>query len=104
MDVHNVPHASQPVGYRGRTVAEIAQRRNEAEGRLLTLCGPGGMGKTRLAAQAAASCAEQFDDGVYVVPLQPRDAPEFIVFAVASGVGFLFSAGVDPQQQLLQYL
>src|SRR5262249_13391648 len=63
-----------------------------------------GMGKTRLAARVAADFIDQFDDGVYFVPLQPLDSSEFIVSAIADAVGFQFRSGSDLKQQLCQYL
>src|SRR5215468_9695818 len=104
MVVQNLPHAAAPFVNRVREIAEITQRLTSADCRLLTLVGPGGMGKTRLATRAAGNCADQFDDGVYFVPLQPLDAPELIVSAIADALRFPFSAGGDPQQQLFQYL
>ena len=96
----------QPTTFVGREaeLTEIDVLLDDPTCRLLTLVGPGGIGKTRLAMQVAADCAEQFDDGVYFVPLEPLDSPEFIVSTIADVLSFRFSAGVDPGQQLLQYL
>lgn len=104
MAVHNLPHATAPFVNRVREIDEITQRLNDPNCRLLTLVGPGGIGKTRLASQVAAACADQFDDGVYFVPLQPLDTPDFIASAIADALRFPFSSGSDPQQQLRQYL
>lgn len=54
---------------------------------LLTLVGPGGIGKTRLAAEAAARCASRFADGVRFIPLSGATLPEHIPGAVASALG-----------------
>ena len=51
--------------------------------RLLTLTGPGGTGKTRLALQAANKSASAFPDGVYWVPLAPLRDPAFALSAIA---------------------
>lgn len=75
--------------------------------RLLTLTGPGGMGKTRLALQAATQCIAEFDDGVYFVPLSPASSPEHIVPAVADALQFNFdthTSTTDSKAQLLEYL
>ncbi|MBI1256409.1 MAG: tetratricopeptide repeat protein [Chloroflexi bacterium] len=104
MVVHNLPHAAAPFVNRVREIAEITQRLTSPDCHLLTLVGPGGIGKTRLAIQVAASCTDLFDDGVYFVPLQPLDSPEFIISAIADNIHFSFSSGVDPQQQLFQYV
>jgi predicted ATPase/DNA-binding SARP family transcriptional activator len=55
--------------------------------RLLTLVGPGGIGKTRLAGEVAARCAQLFADGAQLVPLSGTTLPEHIPGAVASALG-----------------
>ena len=57
------------------------------EHRLLTLTGPGGSGKTRLALQLAAEAVEQFPDGVFWVPLQALRDPALVEPAIAASVG-----------------
>jgi predicted ATPase len=57
------------------------------EHRLLTLTGPGGSGKTRLALQLAAEAADEFPDGVFWVPLQAVRDPELVPPAIAETVG-----------------
>ncbi|MGQ0549297.1 MAG: ATP-binding protein [Armatimonadota bacterium] len=55
--------------------------------RLLTLTGPGGSGKTRLALQLAAEAVEQFPDGVFWVPLQALRDPTLVERAIGASVG-----------------
>jgi len=104
MIVRNLPHAGAPFVGRVSEIAEIIHRLNNADCRLLTLVGPGGIGKTRLAIRVAADCADQFDDGVFFVPFQPLNSPEFIVSTIADVVDFQFGQGGDLKQQLLQYM
>ncbi|HXQ37403.1 MAG TPA: AAA family ATPase, partial [Anaerolineales bacterium] len=104
MVVHNLPHAVAPFVNRVREIRELTHRVNETDCRLLTLIGPGGIGKTRLAMRVAANCVDQFDDGVYFAPLQPLDSSEFILSAIIDAVNPQSRSGSDLKQQLLQYL
>jgi predicted ATPase len=64
---HNLP--VEPTSFVGRAFALTEVRRLLAETRLLTLTGPGGCGKTRLALRAAAESLDAFPDGVWLADL-----------------------------------
>jgi predicted ATPase len=83
----NLPVPPTPFLGREREVAEVADRLNQEGVRLLTLTGPGGTGKTRLAMQAAAEASESFPDGVWWVPLAPVRNPGLALFSVAQTLG-----------------
>src|SRR5678815_584574 len=72
--------------------------------RLLTLVGPGGAGKTRLALQVAAQYRHQFRDGVFFIPLQAVSTPEAIISAIAESLNISLYEQDTPRQQLIQYL
>ena len=67
---------------RGREIAEIAQALGRT--RLLTLTGPGGAGKTRLAYEVAAGLAGRYPDGVHVAELASLSRPELVPHTVAA--------------------
>jgi predicted ATPase len=109
---HNLPQELTPFVGRQATLALIGERLADPDCRLLTLVGPGGSGKTRLAIQAAAARLEDYEHGVYFVSLAPLRSAEAIVPTVADAVGFRFykagdregEAKVEPRGQLLDYL
>jgi len=70
-------------------VAEVTQRLLAPETRLLTLTGPGGTGKTRLALQAATDLLEEFEGGTFFVPLAALTDPKLVTSAVAIPLGVL---------------
>ena len=72
--------------------------------RLLTLSGPGGMGKTRLALKAAEEMAVDFQDGSFFVSLAPIRSVDHIIQTIAESVNFPLPTYEDPERQLLRYL
>jgi predicted ATPase/transcriptional regulator with XRE-family HTH domain len=101
---HNLPTPPTPLIGREHELANLARLLQNPQCRLLTLVGPGGIGKTRLALEAASNQREVFADGVYFVSLAPLSSSEFIVPAIADAIGFAFYGPADPQVQLLTYL
>lgn len=114
---HNLPPQLTPIIGRDAELAEIASFMNNPFAQLLTLIGSGGIGKTRLALQAAARCAEpetnveqRFSDGIFFVPLT-GDAPgqgDAVSPSLLNTLGDAFKLDlkgpVHPQAQLLNYL
>ena len=82
----NLPVAAWPLLGRERELAEIRDLVGDGV-RLVTLTGPGGSGKTRLALQAAADLSEEFRDGVFFVGLAPLRETEAVLATVAEAVG-----------------
>lgn len=85
MSQNNLP--SQPTSFvgRARELADIARSLQSA--RLLTLTGPGGSGKTRLAIEVASSSLADYPDGVWFVDLASLTDPALVVPAFASALG-----------------
>ncbi|MGD2078261.1 MAG: adenylate/guanylate cyclase domain-containing protein, partial [Chloroflexota bacterium] len=72
--------------------------------RLLTIVGPGGIGKSRLSLELAANVANQFDHGAFFVPLAPVATADLAAEAIAESIGFSFALTDPPEKQLLSYL
>src|SRR6059058_3330266 len=64
-----------------------------AKHRLVTLVGPGGIGKTRLGLEVARHLLPRFPDGVFVAELGPLSSPELVPATVATALGLTLGAG-----------
>lgn len=84
-DGHNLVQQPTRLFGRDRDVADVAGRLEA--GRMVTLTGPGGVGKTRLAVQVGSDVAAQWPDGVWMVDLAPVHEPALIGAAAAEAVG-----------------
>jgi predicted ATPase/DNA-binding SARP family transcriptional activator/predicted negative regulator of RcsB-dependent stress response len=83
---HRIPRPPTPFVGRERELARIRQLLADPEHTLVTLVGPGGCGKTRLAMEAAGQRLADFPGGVYFVPLAPVKNAEFVVAAVEAAI------------------
>lgn len=101
---HNLPAETTVFVGRRAELAQIGELLADPGCRLLTLVGPGGMGKTRLALQAARRAIDSFADGVFYVPLETVATAEQLPESVAGAVGLILSPQNDPWEQLLAYL
>jgi predicted ATPase/DNA-binding SARP family transcriptional activator len=102
---HNLPTFLTPIVGRGPELADLQARLRDPNCRLLTLTGPGGIGKTRLAVALARKRRDDFPDGVFLVPLTPLADPEALIPAIAGAIGLTFSdRGGSQAQQLHRYL
>ncbi|MFN2464462.1 MAG: tetratricopeptide repeat protein [Candidatus Dormibacteria bacterium] len=99
---HNLP--VQLSSFLGRS-AEIAEAADILKrSRLVTMTGPGGTGKTRLAYQVAAECLEQFPDGVWVAELASLSDPARVPDALLSALGLRDQPASTALQTLLSHL
>lgn len=106
---NNLPLPPTPFVARGAELEAIGTLLADPTCRLVTLLGPGGIGKTRLAVQAARAClpsagAVSFADGVAFVPVAENAQPGALVPAIAGALGLTFSDGVSARSQLLAHL
>ncbi len=102
----NLPLQTMPFVGRADEIVAIARQLTDPTCCLLTLVGPGGMGKTRLALEVAHHIAQTHPprDGIYFVDLQPVQSGDLLLTAIANTLGILLSGGTDPRTQLMMYL
>jgi predicted ATPase/DNA-binding SARP family transcriptional activator len=101
---HNLPPTPTPFIGREEELADLANHLADPDCRLLTLLGPGGIGKTRLALQTAADQVGLYEHGITFVPLDTLNSADLLVPTIADNLGFRFHNQGDPEQQLLDYL
>jgi predicted ATPase/DNA-binding XRE family transcriptional regulator len=99
-----LPVSLTPVLGREREVEEIASLLGRTTIRLLTLTGPGGIGKTRLAIEASRKAEGSFYDGVAFVALAPLGDAALVMPTVSQALGLREAAGIRPLEVLCQYL
>ncbi len=99
---NNLP--TQMTSFVGRGAEVSEGKRLLTSTRLLTLTGPGGIGKSRLSLQIAAESAQQFPAGVYFVPLSALRDPELVASAVAQVLGVPVSGSRTPIEGVVEHL
>jgi predicted ATPase/transcriptional regulator with XRE-family HTH domain len=100
----NLPRALTPFIGREPELSALSQMLHDPQCSLLTIVGPGGIGKTRLAIEAAQQVQDLLLDGVWFVPLAPLSSSEYLIPAIADALKFRFQGPATPQEQLLNYL
>jgi predicted ATPase/class 3 adenylate cyclase len=100
----NLPAQPNPMVGREKELREIAQLLGTDDVRLLTLTGPGGAGKTRLALQIGAELLDGFRSGVFFVSLAPIADEDLLVSTIAQTLAIREIAGEDPAATLSAYL
>jgi predicted ATPase/class 3 adenylate cyclase len=99
---HNLP--VQLTSFIGRHADMAALRKVLVTSRLVTITGPGGLGKTRLAIQLAAEESQEFPDGTWLVELAPVIDPQLVWRAATAALGLKEELLERSEAQLLQHL
>lgn len=99
---HNLPLALTSFVGREEEIEEA--KRLLEENRLVTVLGPGGIGKTRLAVQSAAEILNRFPDGVRFVALASLRSADLLIPAIADSFEFSFYGSKEPKSQLFAFL
>ncbi|HRJ44196.1 MAG TPA: BTAD domain-containing putative transcriptional regulator, partial [Caldilineaceae bacterium] len=101
---HNLPALLTPLVGREETIRAVQQLFDGEEARLVTLTGPGGIGKTRLALAVAGEMQESFPGGLYFVELASVREAAFVLPALAEAVGVRDSRNDTPLlQQIIDH-
>jgi predicted ATPase/transcriptional regulator with XRE-family HTH domain len=100
----HLPVSPTPLIGREHELNLIPKQLHEPSCRLLTLTGPGGIGKTRLAIEVGHVLKPRFADGVYFISLAGVGMPDSVLPAIADVLGFGFSGPADLTVQLTNFL
>ena len=100
----NLPTVPNAFVGRERELAETSDLLARNDVRLLTLVGPGGTGKTRLALQVAGNLSERFPGGAAFVQLAHVRDPEIVLPAIAQTFGLRDQPGASALEMLVEYL
>lgn len=101
---NNLPLQPTPFLGREQELAQVVALVQRPDVRFLTLTGPGGTGKSRLALQAAAELLDDFADGVYFVPLAALADSDLVLATVAMTLGMREEGGQPVGQRLRAFL
>jgi predicted ATPase/transcriptional regulator with XRE-family HTH domain len=101
---HNLPVQPTPLLGREREVEAVTALFRRDDVRLVTLTGPGGIGKTRLAQQIAAEVLDAFADGVWFVRLSRLTDPALVVPTIARTLGLQEAGSQSIEETLLGHL
>lgn len=100
----HLPTPLTPFVGRAEEIGVLRQLLIRAETRLVTLTGPGGTGKTRLALEVARTVADSYPDGIYFIDLADIREPAQVIPAAAHALGIREGGGQPPLEKLKDYL
>jgi DNA-binding SARP family transcriptional activator/predicted ATPase len=99
-----MPHPTTAFIGRREELHQIRELLAAPSCRLLTILGPGGCGKTRLAISASRQSVDTFPDGLYFIPLSGLETQESLIPEIADSIGLVISEDREPETQLFDFL
>src|ERR1051326_5067510 len=103
--MHHFPLTALPFLGRSQELEELGALLDDPSCRLLTLVGPGGIGKTRLAVEIASLKCEAFPDGLFFVSLAPLNRADDLLTVIAEATPFRFQQDQrSPREKFFDYL
>lgn len=100
----NLPPQILPIIGREKDIQKITDLIKENQQHLITITGPGGIGKTRLAQSVAGSLTDYFDDGVYFVDLSEIKDENYIFHEIGTTLGIHLSNSEDHVNQIASFI
>jgi predicted ATPase/class 3 adenylate cyclase len=101
---NNLPIQRRELVGREKELAAVHALLTRESTGLLTLTGPGGTGKTRLALQIAADLIDDFPDGAYFVNLTPIREPSLVISTISQTIDLRVDGGRSPAESLKEFL
>jgi predicted ATPase/transcriptional regulator with XRE-family HTH domain len=102
--ISKLPEGLAPLVGREPELMGMGQLLADPQCRMLTIVGPGGIGKTRLVIEVASRHQPLSPDGIYFVPLASLRTHTYLVPAIADALGYTFQGQIEPRIQLLNHL
>src|SRR6185369_3255568 len=98
----NLPGTFTSLIGRDKDISAVCDYLTHPDIRLVTLIGPGGIGKTRLSIASARESLPHFPDGVFFVALAPLDQPSLIPSAISQALGYIEKNNLSPEERLIE--
>ena len=101
---HNLPLQLNSFIGRQSQLTDLINLLTNSSARLITITGPGGIGKTRLALEAARRCATSYSHGVIFIPLESAKTSDDMVERMMAGLGLHGTTSIPPHEAVLNLL
>ena len=98
----NLPATFTSLIGREKDIAAVHDYLTHPDIRLVTLIGPGGIGKTRLSIASVSKSLAEFSDGIFFVALAPLDQPSLIPSAILQSLGYIEKNNLSPEERLIE--